>query len=93
MATTSLDGEPSLIKFPAAISVKAMGLNEPDFKSLVLELVQPHLEPATPSKVVTSVSSKEKYISVRVHFTALNQAQLERIYTSLRAEPRVKFTL
>jgi len=93
VATTSLDGESSLIKFPAAISVKAMGLNEPDFESLVLELVQPHLAPASPTKVVTSLSSKEKYISVRVHFTALNQAQIERIYMALRDEPRVKFTL
>lgn len=93
MATTSLDGEASLIKFPAAIAIKAMGLNEPDFENLVVELVQPHLEPAKPSKVVTNLSSKGKYVSVRVHFTALNQAQIERIYVALRAEPRVKFTL
>jgi len=82
-----------LIKFPAEISVKAMGLNEPDFKTLILELVQPHLDPATPTKVVTSLSSKEKYISVRVHFTAVNQAQIDRIYMALRGEPRVQFTL
>jgi len=93
VATEHLDGESSFIKFPAAISVKAMGLNEPDFKTLVLELVQPHLDPAAPSKVVTSLSSKEKYISVRVHFTALNQAQIDGIYLALRGEPRVKFTL
>ncbi len=93
MASTSLDGEASLIKFPAAISIKAMGLNEPDFEALVIGIVQRHLEPAKPSKVVTTLSSKEKYISVRVHFTALNQAQVERIYVDLRAESRVKFTL
>lgn len=93
MVTKNLDGESSLIKFPAAISVKAMGLNEPDFESLVLELVQAHLEPASESNVVTSLSSKEKYISVRVHFTAVNQAQINRIYAALQDEPRVKFTL
>jgi len=70
-----------------------MGLNEPDFETLILDLVQPFIAPATPSKVVTNQSSKGKYISVRVHFTALNQAQIERIYVALRAEPRVKFTL
>lgn len=70
-----------------------MGLNAPDFEALVIGIVQPHLEPAKPSKVVTTLSSKEKYISVRVHFTALNQAQVERIYVDLRAESRVKFTL
>ena len=93
MATTSLDGEASLIKFPAAIAIKAMGLNEPDFERLVLDLVQPFIQPATPTKVVTNLSSKGKYMSVRVHFTALNQAQIERIYAALRGEPRVKFTL
>ena len=93
MATTSLDGEASLIKFPASIAIKAMGLNAPDFESLVLDLVQPHIAPATPTKVVSNLSSKGKYMSVRVHFTALNQAQIERIYVALRGEPRVKFTL
>ena len=93
MASTSLDGEASLIEFPAAISIKAMGLNEPGFEALVLNIVAPHLKPATATNVVTTLSSKEKYISVRVHFTALNQAQIERIYVALRAEPRVKFTL
>lgn len=70
-----------------------MGLNEPDFERLVLKLVQPFIQPATPTKVVTNLSSKGKYMSVRVHFTALNQAQIERIYAALRGEPRVKFTL
>ena len=70
-----------------------MGLNAPDFESLVLDLVQPHIAPATPTKVVSNLSSKGKYMSVRVHFTALNQAQIERIYVALRGEPRVKFTL
>lgn len=93
MATTSLDGDESLIKFPAAISVKAMGLNEAGFESLIVDIVTPHLTPASPTKVVTTLSSQEKYMSVRVHFTALNQAQIERIYVALRDEPRVKFTL
>jgi len=56
VATTSLDGEPSLIEFPAAISIKAMGLNEPDFEDLVVSIVQPFIEPAKPDKVVSSLS-------------------------------------
>lgn len=93
MATTNLDGESSLIEFPAAISIKAMGLNEPDFEDLIVSIVQSFIEPSKPDKVVSSVSSQEKYRSVRVHFTASNHAQLESIYVALRAEPRVKFTL
>lgn len=88
-----LQGQPSLIKFPADLSVKAMGLNTPDFQDLITHIVGPLIAPATPHKVVTQASSGDKYLSVRVHFTALNQAQLEKIYTALRAEPRVLFTL
>lgn len=93
MTNINLDGEESLIKYPAALSVKAMGLNSDDFEQCVLNLVQPLIAPANPSKVVTSLSSQGKYMSVRVHFIAVSQSQLESIYVALRNEPRVKFTL
>jgi len=92
-AKPSLDGQPSLIKFPAKLSIKAMGLNQADFQELVVGIVTPLIAPATPDKVATLASSGDKYLSVRVHFTAHNQAQLERIYGALRDEPRVLFTL
>ncbi len=92
-----LDGEESLIRFPAELSVKAMGLDETvdgqSFSALVQSLVLPLIAPQEASKIDTRASSGGKYLSVRVHFTASSQGQLEAIYGALHAEPRVLFTL
>jgi len=82
----------TLIEFPADIAVKAMGLNSPDFESLISALALPHIndEAAT---VTTLPSKAGKYISVSVRFKATSLKQLEAVYTALKAEPRVLFTL
>ncbi len=92
MAEPDLQGQPSLIDFPEAMSIKAMGLHTPDFEAFVVDLVKPHV-PGGLTDVTTHVSSAGKYMSVRVHFMAENQAQLEAIYRALQAEERVLFTL
>lgn len=92
MAEPDLQGQPSLIDFPEALSIKAMGLNTPDFETFIIALVEPHV-PGGFSDVNVQPSSAGKYVSVRLHFTAENQAQLEAIYRVLRAEERVLFTL
>ena len=92
-ATDGWEGEPSLIDFPAAFEVKAMGLDEPGFEERVRALVEPHIPAPGPDKVTRRASSGGKYVSVRVHFTATGKAQLEAIYGALRREPRVLFTL
>ena len=86
-------GERPALEFPATLDVKAMGLAEPDFESLVRELVLPHVPDAARDAVSTRPSSGGKYVSVRVHFTATSREQLETIYRALHAEPRVLFTL
>jgi len=82
----------TLIEFPAQIAVKAMGLHCDDFESLVTELVYAHID--TEAASVTTLSSKGgKYLSVSVHFTALNLAQLHAVYAQLKKEPRVLYIL
>ncbi len=69
-----------------------MGLNTPEFERLVEQIVQPHV--TDQSLRVTKVESRAgKYVSVRIHFTASSRAQLESIYTDLRASERVLFAL
>lgn len=95
--TRGLEGEESLIRYPAELSVKAMGrdqtLDGVGFQSLVESLVLPLIAPAQAQRIDTRESSGGKYLSVRVHFTATSQGQLEAIYGALHAEPRVLFTL
>ena len=82
----------TLIEFPADIAVKAMGLNSLDFEALITSLVLPHIEP-DPVKFTTLPSKEGKYVSVSIRFTASNIEQLETVYTALKAEPRVLYTL
>jgi len=82
----------SLIEFPAELSVKAMGLNAPDFEELVRGIVEPLLKHCE-FKITTVASRQGKYLSVRIHFVAEDHPQLERVYVALRAHQRVLFTL
>lgn len=82
----------SLIEFPAQISIKAMGLHQDEFERLVTELVYPHIDAA--AATVSRLPSKNgKYLSVSVHFTAVDLAQLHTIYAALKQEPRVLYIL
>ncbi|MEE9319441.1 MAG: DUF493 domain-containing protein [Granulosicoccus sp.] len=91
--TPAIECQPSLIEYPADLSVKAMGLNDGNFEHLVRGIVLPLIVPAEPKKITTVGSSGGKYLSVSVHFTAISQLQLENIYRALREEARVLFTL
>jgi putative lipoic acid-binding regulatory protein len=82
----------TLIEFPSELAVKAMGLSTADFETLISSLVLPHIEPDP--VIFTTLPSKEgKYVSVSIRFTAKNIEQLEAVYTALKAEPRVLYTL
>lgn len=82
----------TLIEFPARLAVKAMGLNEDDFESLITTLVMPLVE-SCDARVSTVASKEGKYLSVRVHFTATCHDHLKSVYVALRSEPRVLYTL
>lgn len=82
----------TLIEFPADIKVKAMGLNADDFEALVSMLVLPLIDPH-PATITTLPSKEGKYVSVSVRFTAIDLDQLHGVYSVLRAEARVLYTL
>ena len=82
----------SLIEFPAEITVKAMGVNTGDFETLIASMVIPLIEPAEVS--FKAVLSREgKYLTVRVHFIAVDHEHLISVYAALKAEERVLYTL
>ena len=82
----------SLIEFPADITVKAMGVNSGDFETLIASMVIPLIEPAEVN-FKTVLSKEGKYLTVRVHFTAVDHAHLISVYAALKAEERVLYTL
>ncbi len=73
----------SLIEFPTAFPVKALGRDEPAFRTAVIEVIAAHavFDPNLDVKVQSS--SKGNFVSVTVTFQAQTQEQLDTIYQSL----------
>lgn len=82
-----------LLTFPCDFEVKAMGKVSPDFESLVLSLVRQQV-PELGDKARRSAPSKSgTYISVTVGFQAQSRAQIDAVYQTLVAEPRILYAL
>ena len=82
-----------LLKFPCEFPLKVFGLNNDSFESIVLELVAAHCPQFTDFKVHKNESSKGKYQSLTITFTAHSRQQLDDIYRSLTASEHVVMSL
>ena len=60
----------SLIEFPCAFPIKAMGLAADDFDTLVVSLVRLHATDLSEGAVKTKASANGKYLSVTVTVSA-----------------------
>ncbi len=73
----------TLIEFPTAFPVKALGRDAPDFRSVVLEIIAAHAQFNPESDVREQASSNGNFISITVTLQAESQEQLDTIYQSL----------
>ena len=73
----------SLIDFPTAFPVKALGKDSPELRHTVLDLVAEHATFDPDKDVKEQVSSNGNFRSITVTFQAENQEQLDTIYQSL----------
>lgn len=83
----------TLLEFPCEFSVKAMGLNEPDFHDIVVQIVRRHCPDLTEGCSSTRLSKNGKWLSVTVTFEATSKMQLDSIYMDLTAHERVTMSL
>lgn len=83
----------TLLEFPCAFAVKAMGLATEDFPSLVVELVTRHAGRIDDAAIAIKPSANGKYLSVTVTFTARDKSQLDAIYQALSDHERVLVAL
>ncbi|MDY6890587.1 MAG: DUF493 domain-containing protein [Pseudomonadota bacterium] len=82
------------IEFPAPnYPIRVIGDNEPDFKGMVVEIVQIHAPDLEIDRVSVQESGAGNYCSVRLSITATSKEQLERLNRDLRATGRVKMVL
>ena len=73
----------SLLEFPSAFPIKALGRDVPHFRQTIVDLVAAHAEFDQANDVRVAASNKGNFVSVTVTFTAENQPQVDAIYQSL----------
>ncbi|MBB6094392.1 hypothetical protein HNQ60_003273 [Povalibacter uvarum] len=87
------DPKDTLFEFPCDFPLKVMGVRTDDFRSLVVGIVQKHVGPITPDRIVERPSENGKYLSVTCTIHAQSKAQLDAIYRELTSCERVLVAL
>ena len=90
---TGQDEHTELMEFPCEFPLKVFGHNDAGFEELVLDLVRAHCPPGTEFRVKRNESSKGKYQSLTISFTAQSRQQLDAIYQSLTDSEDVVMSL
>jgi putative lipoic acid-binding regulatory protein len=85
--------QPEGMTFPCEFMVKAMGLHEPGFDTLVVEIIERHGPQVRDGAVSHRPSANGKYVSVSVSFKADSREQLDAIYDALTAHDKVLMRL
>jgi uncharacterized protein len=75
----------SLLKFPVAFPIKAMGKREDGFAQFVSSVVSKHAPDFDPATIEMRPSSNGRFISITVTINAQSQEQLDAIYRELSA--------
>jgi len=87
-----MNGE-SPLQFPCAFPIKVMGVGNPGFQMLVVELVRQHAPDLDETQVRVRDSRAGRYQSVTVTVNARDRAQLDAIYQDLSGHPHIKLVL
>lgn len=83
----------TLLEFPCHFPIKAMGVDDGAFETLVVELVRKHAPDLADSAVASRASQGGKYLAVTVTVTATSRDQLDNIYRELTACEQVLMAL
>lgn len=93
MSATSDPEGGALLAFPCRFPIKVMGRQDADFEALVLALIGEHTPAIDPGDVRSQPSRNGLYVSITVTISAESREQLDRVYRSLTASPRVLLVL
>lgn len=83
----------TLLEFPCAFPIKAVGRADGDFEALVVEIVSRHVPALDRNTVMVRGSRGGKWVSVTLTIEAASKAQLDAIYRDLTAQARVVWAL
>ncbi len=79
----------TLLEFPVAFPIKAMGRESTAFRQAVIETVAQHARFHPEDDVRVQASAKGNFVSITVTFTAESKAQLDTIYQALTSHELV----
>ena len=80
--------------FPHDMQLKVMGLADSPLETVVIEILEIHLEDFDADKHLASKpSSKGNFVSITAQVTMRNREQVEAIYKALNECPHVKMSL
>ncbi|MBX3172298.1 MAG: DUF493 domain-containing protein [Candidatus Eremiobacteraeota bacterium] len=88
---SNLEGE--AFQFPCRFPIKAMGLATDDIQGLLLKVLGEHGVAPQPVDLTSNTSGQGKYQSVTAVVDASSRAQLDAIYSELRADERIRYLL
>ena len=86
-------GRESLLTFPCAFPIKAMGRTTDFFAQTVVAIVQRHAPDFDPAGVEMRASLAGNYLSVTCTITATSRQQLDDLYRDLSSHPLVAMVL
>lgn len=93
MEDANPQGRESLLKFPCAFPIKAMGRTTDLFAQTVVAVVQRHAPDFDAATVELRASSAGNYVSVTCTITATSRRQLDDLYRDLSSHPMVAMVL
>jgi putative lipoic acid-binding regulatory protein len=89
----ALDEKEAKMEFPCEYGIKAMGITDPKFNAIVVNIVRRHAEDIKEGAVTMKQSSGGKFTSVTVDFYVTSREQLEAIHRDLINHEAVKYVL
>ena len=85
--------EKAKLKFPCDFPISVMGLNVPEYKEKIFEILKKHVPELEEKNLNTAFSKNKKYCSLKTHFTAQSREQMDELYKELTAHELVKWVL
>lgn len=81
------------IEFPCEYPIKVMGRAGPDYKEVVLDIIQVHAPDLDYERISIRESRNGKYCSITVTIVATGEAQLLAIFEDLKSSGRIEMVL
>lgn len=85
--------EKAKLKFPCEFPISVMGLNVPEYKEKIFEILKKHVPELEEKDLNSAFSANKKYCSLKTRFTAQSREQMDELYKELTAHELVKWVL